>query len=148
MNMTVRHSAPLTFTLLFITLVASLSGTHVAVAGVALPNLPERLVPGKVVTRSIWKGDILFFFKGKAGETITLHVTSKTQGLDPYVALLDPDKQEEAFDDDSDGQGNSLIKKHMLKKSGRYIVSVGSMDSEEGRVKVLLEKAKVRARRQ
>jgi hypothetical protein len=102
-------------------------------------------VPGKVVTRSIWKGDILFFFKGKAGETITLHVASKTQGLDPYVALLDPDKQEEASDDDSGGQGNSLIRNHALKKSGRYTVKVGTAERKEGRVKILLNKAKVRA---
>jgi hypothetical protein len=111
------------------------------------PNLPEILVPGKAVTRSIWEEDILFSYEGKAGETITLHVTSKTRGLDPHVALLDPEKQEEAADDDSGGQGNSLIRNHVLKKSGRYTVSVRTVEREEGRVEVLLEKAKIRARK-
>jgi hypothetical protein len=106
------------------------------------PDLPERLTPDRAVTRAIWKNDLLFFFEGKAGEVITVRVTSKTRGLDPHVALLDPEAKKEATDDDSGGQGNSLIKNHALKRSGRYTVSVGTAQSDKGNVEVLLKKAK------
>jgi hypothetical protein len=110
-------------------------------------NLPETLVPGKVVLRTVWEEDVFFSFEGKAGEVITISVTSKTPGLDPHMALLDSEKTEEASDDDSGGHGDSLLKNHVLKKSGRYTVSVGAAQGEKGRVEVLLKKMKARARR-
>ena len=100
------------------------------------PNLPEFLVPGQAVTRPVWK-EILFSYEGQAGEVITISVTSKTPGLDPRLALLDPEKKEEASDDDSGGHGDSLLKNHALQKSGRYTVSV---QGDEGKVEVLLTK--------
>jgi len=109
-------------------------------------NLPEFLVPGQAVTRPVWQ-EILFSYEGKAGEVITISVTSKTPGLDPHLALLDPEKKEEAFDDDSGGHGDSLLKNHALQKSGRYTVSVGAAQGDDGKVEVLLKKAKLRARR-
>jgi hypothetical protein len=110
-------------------------------------NLPETLVPGKAVIRTVWEEDIFFSFEGKAGEVITIRVTSKTPGLDPHMALLGPEKKEEASDDDSGGHGDSLLKNHVLKKSGRYTVSVGAEGRDEGEVEVLLKKVKARAGR-
>ena len=103
-------------------------------------HLPESLVPGQAVIRAVWKGDILFVFEGNAGEVITISVTSKTPGIDPHVALLDPEKEVEAFDDDSGGHGDSLLKNHALKKSGRYTVRVGAAQGDKGKVEVLLER--------
>jgi hypothetical protein len=110
-------------------------------------SLPESLVPGQAVIRAIWKEGILFIFEGKAGEVVTVTVTSKTPGLDPHITLVDPEKHPEASDDDGGGHGNSLIKNHMLKKSGRYTVRVGATGSDEGKVEVLLSKAKARGGR-
>jgi hypothetical protein len=136
----------------------SLTASLIAVIGFLQPgaaaghkptaSLSENLTYGRAVTRAVWKDEILFFFEGKAGEAITLSVTSKSPGIDPHVAILDPDGKKEASDDDSGGQGNSLIKNHVLKKSGRYTVKVGTAERREGRVEVLLEKVKVRARKQ
>jgi hypothetical protein len=108
----------------------------------ALPisSPPELLVPGKAVTRTLWKDGILLFFEGRVGEVVTIHVTSKTPGLDPHVALLDSELKEEASDDDSGGQGNSLIKDHALKKSALYAVHVGAPQADGGTVEVLLTK--------
>jgi hypothetical protein len=110
-------------------------------------NPPESLVPGQAVTCAVWKEEVLFLFEGAAGEVITIRVTSKTPGLDPHVALLDSENNKEASDDDSGGQGNSLIKNHALKRNGRYTVSVGTAQGDKGNVEVLLKKAKAQAGR-
>ncbi len=73
---------------------------------------------------------------------VTLRVTGKTPGLDPHVALFDPDYDKEAFDDDSGGHGNSLLKNHTLKRNGRYTVVVGVAENDEGKVEILLKKTK------
>jgi hypothetical protein len=97
-------------------------------------------VPGQAITRALWKDGVLLFFEGKAGEVVTILATSKTPGLDPSLALLDPEQKEEASDDDSGGQGNSLIKDHALKKSGRYTVRIGGAQADGGKVEILLTK--------
>jgi hypothetical protein len=104
------------------------------------PTPPENLVPGRAVTPTVWKKDLHFFFEGKAGEVITLRATSKASGLDPHVSLFDPENAEEASDDDSGGHGNSLIKDHILKRTGEYSVTVGSDGKVKGEVEVLLTK--------
>lgn len=105
------------------------------------PTPPENLVPGEAVIRKIWKKDLHFLFEGKAGEVITLRVTSITSGLDPHVVLMDPEEVEEASDDDSGGDGNSLIKDHVLKRTGEYTVIVRADGRVWGEVEILLEKA-------
>jgi len=104
------------------------------------PSPGGNLVPGRAVPRAVWKGDSLFFFEGRAGEVVTLRVTSRAPGLDPHVVLLDPEAQKEASDDDSGGHGNSLLKDHTLMKSGRYAVKVGLAWRERGEIEVLLIK--------
>jgi len=98
------------------------------------------LKPGQAITRKIWK-DTRFVFEGRAGEVVTLKVTGKTPGIDPHITLLNPLLVKEAFDDDSGGHGNSLIKNHALKRNGRYTVVVGIADSHGGDVEILFEKA-------
>lgn len=105
------------------------------------PSLPVTLVPGQAVTQSIWKRDLRLVFTGTTDEVITLRVTSQTAGLDPHVSLIDPEKAEEAADDDGGENGNSLIKDHVLKRTGEYTVVVGSDGKVQGRVEILLEKA-------
>lgn len=129
-----------------------LSLVLVLIAGLALPSAEaakkkakppsptEELESGQAITRKIWK-DTRFVFDGKAGEVVTLKVTGKTPGIDPHVTLLDPMRVKEAFDDDSGGHGNSLIKNHTLKRNGRYTVVVGVAESQEGDVEILFEKA-------
>ena len=104
------------------------------------PTPPENLVPGQAVTRTVWKKNILFSFEGKAGEVITLRITSNASGLDPHVSLIDPENAEEVSDDDSGEHGNSLIKDHILKRTGEYTVIVGSDGKVQGEVEVLLTK--------
>ncbi|HYU30796.1 MAG TPA: hypothetical protein VEW48_01415 [Thermoanaerobaculia bacterium] len=87
-----------------------------------------------------------FIFAGHAGEVITLQVNSMSPGLDPNISLVDPKSQVEAFDDDSGGHGNSLIKDHALKKTGQYTVIVRSDGQSQGEVEVLLTKGASRGR--
>jgi len=105
------------------------------------PSLPERLSFDRAVTCAVWKTDVLFIFAGKAGEAITISVKSKTPGLDPHVVLFDSEKNKEASDDDGGGHGDSLIKNHVLKRSGLYTLSVGTAGGNQGKVEVLLKKA-------
>lgn len=100
----------------------------------------EELESGQAITRKIWS-DTHFVFEGKTGEVVTLKVTGKAPGVDPHVTLLDPESKREAFDDDSGGHGNSLMKDHTLKQSGRYTAVVGVAGSDGGEVEILLEKA-------
>jgi hypothetical protein len=113
------------------------------VAGVALgcsppPSLGVRLVPGREVSQKVWGKRLDFTYEGKAGEVITLRVISKTQGLDPWVQLFDPEGREEASDDDGGGKGNPLIASHALRRSGQYTVGVGSAGGRSGELSVLL----------
>lgn len=118
---------------------AALLATGFVAACSAPPRPPEELNPGHAITRKIWR-DSRFTFEGKTGEVVTLKVTGKTPGVDPRVTLLDPEHIKEAFDDDSGGNGNSLIKDHALKRSGRYTVVVGLAGSDAGEVEILLAK--------
>jgi len=128
-------------TLLVLGIVAACSPKDSDYSETVPPSPPEELKPGRAVTRKIWK-DTSFVFDGKAGEVIALRVTSKASGLDPHVALLDPEREREAFDDDSGGHGNSLIKDHTLKRNGRYTAVVGVAENNEGEVEILLQKTK------
>jgi len=121
--------------LCWVLLPASVAGRKVR----AVP--PKKLLPGQPITQWIWK-EMHLLFDGKVGEVVTLKVTGKTPGIDPHVALLDPDDDKEAFDDDSGGHGNSLISNHTLKQSGRYTVIVELAGSDGGYVEILLKKAK------
>jgi hypothetical protein len=86
-----------------------------------------------------WKQCSGFEFNGQAGEVITIKVTSKTPGLDPNVRLFDPKGAMEASDDDSGGNGNALIKEHLLLLSGTYQAVIGTERDQDGDVSVLLE---------
>jgi hypothetical protein len=108
---------------------------------------PEIIEFDQAVVRHVWPKGLTVAFEGKAGAVITLAVTSKTAtgGFDPFVRLLDPAGKEEAFDDDSGGNGNCLIKDHALKENGTYRIFIGADDKQEGEVEILLEKAAVPA---
>ena len=110
------------------------------------PSPMETLKPGEVADRNVWPTGLSLSFEGKAGDVITLTVTSKiaTGGFDPYVRLLDPEEKQEASDDDSGGHGDCIIKDHALKKSGLYHVFIAGEDNKEGEVEVLLTKKKAR----
>ena len=106
----------------------------------APPCFRFRLAPGQEMPVRTWKQCSGFEFSGQAGEVITIKVTGKTPGLDPNVRLYDPEGSEEAFDDDSGGNGNALIKEHLLLLSGTYTAIIGTDGNLDGEVTVLLEK--------
>jgi hypothetical protein len=116
---------------------------HSSAQGSRSASPPETIEFGKPVLRHVWPKGLSVTFEGKAGEVITLEVTSKTAtgGFDPFIRLLDPTGKKEASDDDSGGRGNCLIKDHALKKDGHYHVFIGGEDNKEGEVEVLLTKA-------
>jgi len=121
----------------------ALSLFHSSAQGSRSASPPETIEFGKPVLRHVWPKGLSVIFEGKAGDVITLTVTSKiaTGGFDPYVRLLDPEEKEEASDDDSGGHGDCIIKDHALKKSGQYHVFIGGEDNKEGEVEILLTKA-------
>jgi hypothetical protein len=100
--------------------------------------LGGRLEPGVEVSVRLWGEPADYVYEGKAGEVINLSVTSRTAGLDPSVRLLDPSESQEAFDDDSGGQGNALIRNHALRNSGEYTARIETDEDRPGEVAVLL----------
>ena len=102
------------------------------------PQLGGRLEPGVEVSVRLWGEPADYVYEGKAGEVINLSVTSRTAGLDPSVRLLDPSESQEAFDDDSGGQGNALIRNHALRNSGEYTARIETDEDRPGEVAVLL----------
>lgn len=101
-------------------------------------NLGGRLEPGVETSARMWGAPADYVHEGTAGEVISLSVDSRTPGLDPNVQLLDPAGYPEAFDDDSGGQGNALIKGHVLASSGTYTVRLRTDEDRTGEVTVLL----------
>jgi len=137
-----QHHGLIGLTILFAVLVLF----HSSAQGSRSASPPEIIEFGQAVVRHVWPKGLSVAFEGKAGAVITLEVTSKTTtgGFDPFVGLLDPTGKEEASDDDSGGQGNCLIKDHVLKKDGKYRVVIGAEDHKEGEVEILLKKVEPR----
>lgn len=104
-------------------------------------TLDGQIEPGVTTSISLWGEPARYAFDGKAGEVIDLKVTGTTQGLDPYVRLLDPSGQEEAFNDDGGGSGNARIKGHALASTGTYVVRIETDEDQHGDVIVQLDVA-------
>lgn len=72
----------------------------------------------------------LYTFDGNAGDIVTIRMTrqgSTANPLDTYLTLLDPNDDQETFDDDGGlPPTNSLIKEYALQSTGRYTVAAGS----------------------
>lgn len=101
----------------------------------------QNLRPGQPITKLLLKNVCPYFFDGNAGDRVTLRMDAVASGIDPVIALIDPGGQEIAFDDDSGGNGNSLIEGHRLLRTGRYEVHAQSYGASEGEFSLLLELA-------
>ncbi|HBL29668.1 MAG TPA: hypothetical protein DD490_22770 [Acidobacteria bacterium] len=100
-----------------------------------------QLEPCNPLSVRLWGEPAHYGYAGTAGQIIDLRVSSQTKGLDPYVRLFDPSEQEEAFDDDGGGNGDALVQKHQLARSGAYRVAIGTDEDRPGEVVVVLEHA-------
>jgi hypothetical protein len=105
-------------------------------------QLEGQLEAGIQISVHMWGEAWKHVYEGEAGQVIDLSVISNTLGLDPKVQLLDPSGREEAFDDDSGGKGNALIREHLLQSSGTYTVRVETDEDQTGDVSVVLSVAR------
>lgn len=73
-----------------------------------------------------------YTFIGTAGQyvSISLERDNKSPSLDPYLDLQDRYGAIVAFDDDTAGNGNSLIDSYYLQSSGTYTVIAHSYDNQ------------------
>ncbi|MFN8534931.1 MAG: S8 family serine peptidase, partial [Dehalococcoidia bacterium] len=62
-------------------------------------------------------------FDGVAGQVVTIRMTRQSGNLDPYLRLYDPGDLRIAWDDDSGGDLNALIRNVTLPATGRYRVA-------------------------
>ena len=104
-------------------------------------QLGGRLQPGIEVSIRMWGEASEYVFDAKAGQVISLSVTSGIPGLDPLVRLIAPSGAEEAFDDDSGANGNAAILEHLLASDGTYTVKIETDENQPGEVSVLLSLA-------
>lgn len=61
-------------------------------------------------------------FNGVAGGSVTIKMTKNSTALDPWLDLLDPWDNTVVSDDDSAGDGNSLISNYGLTNDGVYTI--------------------------
>jgi hypothetical protein len=107
---------------------------------VVTAQLESRLEPGVPDSVQLWGEVSKRVYDGKAGEVITLSITTEIPGLDPNVRLVDPAGLELAFDDDSGVEGHALIQDYLLASDGTYEVRVETDEDQHGEVTVLLSR--------
>lgn len=103
-------------------------------------QLGGTLEPGIPTSVQLWGEPSDHVYEGKAGEVISFRATGETPGLDPNVRLFGPGGGEEAFDDDSGGEGAALIQEHVLGAAGTYTFRIQTDEDQSGRVTLLLSR--------
>ena len=71
-------------------------------------------------------------FFGQAGDVLRIAMERTSDDLDPLVTLLDSDRKQIAFDDDSGGDQNALIDGFALPHDGMYIIVASRYQGEIG----------------
>ncbi len=107
------------------------------VLSVAPTQVRGSLAYGQTVTDTLGPGEHHnWLFEGRAGDPITLTLTSVVSGgpsLDGYLELFALDAQRLALDDDSAGQGNARIAGFVLPADGVYrVAAMGYLAEDEG----------------
>ncbi len=73
-----------------------------------------------------------WLFNGNRGDVVTISMTAQTQGVDPRLALLDPDGNVLDQDDDSLGNFNAQIANVTLPVTGTYIIDARAANNFPG----------------
>jgi hypothetical protein len=112
--------------LLIVILLMSLWGKGI---GVSQAQCGGSIGYGQEVYGTIYQGNECYYrFFGRAGGMATIGMTKRTNWLDPYLELHDPYGNVETYDDNSGGNGNSLISYHYLNYSGTYTIVARSLN--------------------
>ncbi len=69
--------------------------------------------------------EILYAFRGEAGDTITVSMNRAEGNLDSVVSILNSDERPLVTDDDSGGNQNARIAAYTLPSSGTYYIRAG-----------------------
>lgn len=102
------------------------------------PITANTWVPGSITGRG---QRCQYTFNGRRGEVVSVKMRTTAANLDPWLDLVDPRGTIVAYDDDSLGGSNSLIKGYQLLQSGQYtIVARAYNDQGSGPFEVLLER--------
>jgi sRNA-binding regulator protein Hfq len=79
-----------------------------------------------------------WMFNGNRGDTVTISMVAQTQGVDPRLALLDPDGNVAAQDDDSLGNFNAQINSFTLTATGTYVIEARTANNFPGKYTIQL----------
>lgn len=97
-----------------------------------IPEEIDDLTPLPVRYNEIYTGTIgpyapqvYYRFSGKTGELVTLSMTAMDGDLDPYLILLDADRNELALNNDAGGTRDARIVQFRLPKDGDYLIVAG-----------------------
>ena len=94
------------------------------------PGVSDAACGGTITVGSTVRGDISgsgaicsYTFDGRAGDVVTIRMNRLSGSLDPYLDLYTSQGSRAVSDDDSGGNGNSLIADYTLPSTGRYRIA-------------------------
>lgn len=87
-----------------------------------LPARYNEVYTGTIATET---PQVYYRFSGKTGELVTLTLTAADGDLDPYLILLDGDRNELALNNDAGGTRDARIVQFRLPKDGDYLIVAG-----------------------
>jgi hypothetical protein len=101
----------------------------------AVPEEVSRINYGITVTGHIDDNNpqVLYAFRGEAGDTITTTMNRADGDLNPVVSILDGNFTPLISDDDSGGGQNARIARFTIPQSGTYYLSASRQGEAEGR---------------
>ena len=94
------------------------------------PGVSDAACGGTITVGSTVRGEISksgticsYYFDGRAGDVVTIRMNRLSGSLDPYLDLYTSQGSRAVSDDDSGGNGNSLIADYTLPSTGRYRIA-------------------------
>ncbi len=106
-----------------------LTGRPGIVGGQALEIMYDAAVSGTIDDQNSFEEYIFF---GRQGDVIRVSMERASGDLDPLVTLLDSDRKQVAFDDDSGRDQNALLDSFELPRDGMYILVAARYEREFG----------------
>jgi hypothetical protein len=94
----------------------------------------QRITYGTTITGRIddTTPEVLYAFRGEAGDIVTLSMNRGDGDLDAQLSLLNSDQKQLVLDDDSGGGQNARIARYVLPKAGIYYVKAARFSGKDG----------------
>lgn len=120
-------------------LLVSLSGLFTFLGAPVYAQCGGTIAYGQTIIGQIARpgGSCRYSFEGVVGTAVTVRMTKSSATLDPWLDLLDPQGRVLLSDDDSAGNGNSLISFYRPTSNGAYTIVANSYNGESAGAFVL-----------